>query len=180
MLAGDPAAAEAYLKADSDTLDDMNDESLLSTTDAFRAQALLAQGRDEEAEHYTRLSEQRGATSDLLTQIMWRSVRARVLARRGDIEQAEALAGQAVSLGEQTDFLNTRADALLDFANILHLAGCPEAARARAVEALDLYQQKGNSVAAVRASSFLDRMTDDVTASGGSADTVAAGPIVRE
>ncbi|MFZ0971136.1 MAG: hypothetical protein WAN22_02850, partial [Solirubrobacteraceae bacterium] len=105
---------------------------------------------------------------------------ARVLARRGDIEQAEALAGQAVSLGEQTDFLNTRADALLDFANILHLAGCPEAARARAVEALDLYQQKGNSVAAVTASSFLDRMTDDVTASGGSADTVAAGPIVRE
>jgi len=180
MLAGDPAAAEAYLKADSDTLDDMNDEALLSTTDAFRAQALVAQGRDEEAEHYTRLSEQRGATSDLLTQIVWRSVRARVLARRGDIEQAETLAGQAVSLGEQTDFLNTRADALLDFAHILHLAGRTEVARARAAEALDLYQQKGNSVAAVSASSFLDQVSDDVTTRGDSSDTLAAGPIVRD
>jgi predicted ATPase/DNA-binding SARP family transcriptional activator/class 3 adenylate cyclase len=180
MLAGEPAAAEAYLKADSDTLDDMEDEAFLSTTDAFRAQALLAQERDKEAEHYTRLSEQRAATSDVLTQMMWRSVRARVLARRGDIKLAEALAGEAVSLGEQTDFLDHRADALLDFAHILHQAGRREEARARGAEALGLYQQKGNSVAAVSASSFLDRVTDDITTHSDPADAAAAGPIVCE
>ena len=94
MLAGntEKVPAEMYLKADSDTLDEMKDETLLSTTDAFRAQALLAQGRDEEAEHYTRLSEERAATSDFCTPIDWRSVRARVLARRGNIDQAESLA----------------------------------------------------------------------------------------
>ncbi len=166
-LAGDAAAAEMYLKADSETLDDMEDAAFLSTTDAFRAQALLAQGRDDEAEHYTRLSEQRAATSDLLTQMMWRSVRARVLAKRGDIEQAEALAGQAVRLGEQTDFINHRADALLDFAHILHQAGRLDVARARGTEALELYQQKGNSVAALSASSFLTHLSEDVTTRSG-------------
>ena len=180
MLAGDPAAAEAYLKADSDTLDDMKDEALLSTTDAFRAQALLAQGRDDEAEHYTRLSEQRAETSDLLTQMMWRSIRGRVLARRGDMEQAELLARQAVSLAEQTDFLNQHADVLLDLAHILHQAGRPEMARARAADALDLYQRKGNSVAAESASSFLAHLSGNVTTPSGSSGELAAGPIVRQ
>ena len=180
MLAGDPAAAEAYLKAASDTLDDMKDEALRSTTDAFRAQALLAQGRDDEAEHYTRLSEQRAATSDLLTQMMWRSVRARVLARRGELEQAEALARDAVSLAEQTDFLNHRADVLLDFTHILHQAGRLEEARARGTAALHLYQQKGNSVAAARAGAILDRLHDGITASSGAAKMVEAGPVTRQ
>ena len=166
MLAGDPAAAEAYLKADSDTLDEMM--GLLATTDAFRAQAILAQERDEEAEHYTKLSEQRAATSDLLTQIIWRSVRARVLARRGSFDQAESLARQAVSLAAQTDFLNQRGDALLDLAHVLHEAGRPEAARAAAAEALDLYQQKGNSVTAETAGSFLAHLSNDISATSGS------------
>ena len=180
MLAGDPAAAEVYLRADSDTLDDMEDEALLSTTDAFRAQALLAQGRDAEAERYTRLSEQRAATSDLLTQMMWRSVRARVLARRGNTARAEALALEAVSLAEQTDFLNQRADVLLDFAHVLHQAGRLEVARARGAEALHLYEQKGNSVAAASASSFLAHLSGNVTTRSDSSHTLAAGHIVRE
>jgi predicted ATPase/DNA-binding SARP family transcriptional activator/class 3 adenylate cyclase len=173
MLAGDPATAEAYLKADSETLDEMKDKALLSTTDAFRAQALLAQERDEEAEHYTRLSEQRAATSDLLTQIIWRSVRARIRARHGCIDQAEALAREAVSLAMQTDFLNQRGDALLDLAHVLHDAGRPEAAGARASEALDLYEQKGNSVAAANARSFLSHVGDAIAIGSGASHTVA-------
>jgi predicted ATPase len=178
MLAGDPAAAEAYLKADSDTLDEMKDESLLSTTDAFRAQAILAQGRDEEAEYYTRVSERRGATNDLLTQMIWRSVRARILADRGDIAQAERLARQAVSLSNQTDFLNQRGDALLSLAYVLHQAGRLEGARATAAEALDPYQRKGNVVAAASARSFLGHLGDDITARSGSSQTLSAGPVI--
>jgi len=176
MLAGDPAAAEMYLKEDSDTLDEMT--GLLSTTDAFRAEALLAQGKDDEAEHYTKLSEQRSAKSDLLTQIIWRSVRARVLARRGSLDEAESLARQAVSLAMQTDFLNHRGDALLDLAHVLHQAGRPDAARASAAEALDLYERKGNLVAAESVRSFLARIGDDITRQSGSSDTLAAGPVV--
>ena len=176
MLAGDPAAAEMYLKADSETLDEMKDEALLSTTDAFRARAILAQGRDKEAEHYTRLSEERAAASDLLTQIIWRSVRARVLANRGNIDQAEPLARQAVSLAEHTDFLNQRADALVDLAHVLRQAGRHEEARSTGAEALDLYEQKENSVAAASARSLLAHLSDDITTHSGLSQTVAAGP----
>ena len=176
MLAGDPAAAEMYLKADSETLDEMKDEALLSTTDAFRARAILAQGRDKEAEHYTRLSEERAAASDLLTQIIWRSVRARVLANRGNIDQAEPLARQAVSLAEHTDFLNQRADALVDLAHVLRQAGRHEEARSTGAEALDLYEQKANSVAAASARSLLASLSDDITTHSGLSQTVAAGP----
>jgi predicted ATPase len=167
MLAGDPAAAEASLTADSETLDEMQDDALLSTTDAFRAQAILAQGRDEEAEHYTRLSEQRAATSDLLTQVIWRSVRARILARRGRIDQAEPLARQAAGLAKKTDFLNQRADALLDLAHILHQAGRREEAHASGAAALRLYEQKGNSVAAAGVRSLLVQLTDDIATGAG-------------
>jgi predicted ATPase/DNA-binding SARP family transcriptional activator len=163
MLAGDPAAAEAYLKADSETLDSMKDEALLSTTDAFLARALFGQDRDEEAEHYTRLSERRAAKSDLLTQVIWRSVRARILARRGSIEQAEQLACQAVNLAKQTDFLSQTGDALLDLAHILRQAGRLELAHAKGAEALHLYQQKGNLVAATSAGSLLTRLSDEIT-----------------
>ena len=166
MLAGDPSAAEASLKADSETLDAMKDEALLATTDAFRAQALLAQGRDDEAEHYTRLSEQRAATTDLLTQVIWRSTRARILAKRGRIEEAKTLAHHAVSLAKQTDFLNHQADALVDLAYILHRAERREESHASAGEALLLYEQKGNAVAAASTRSLLAQLTNDNTAGG--------------
>ena len=47
--------------------------------------AILEQGRDEEAEDFAKLSAQLAANSDLLTQILWRGVRARVLARRAAV-----------------------------------------------------------------------------------------------
>lgn len=159
MLAGEPAAAEASLKADSETLDEMKDKSLLSTTDAFLAQAILAQGRYEEAERYTRLSEQRAAADDLITQIIWRSVRARILATRGRLKAAESLARYAVSLAAKTDFLSHHADALLDLAHILQRAGRREEANASAIEALSLYEQKGNSVAGAAARSLLAQLS---------------------
>jgi predicted ATPase len=159
MLAGDPVAAEASLKADSETLDEMKDKSLLSTTDAFRAQAILAQGRYEEAERYTRLSEQRAAADDLITQIIWRSVRARILATRGRLKAAESLARYAVSLAAKTDFLSHHGDALLDLAHILRRAGRHKEAHASAAEALSLYEQKGNSVAGATARSLLAQLS---------------------
>ena len=51
--------------------------------------------------------------------MLWRGVQARVLARRGQLDDAEALAREAVSLAEQTDFLVYRGDALVDLAYIL-------------------------------------------------------------
>ena len=155
LLAGDPVAAERSLRAGYATLEEMGDRSLLCTSAAYLAQALLAQRRDEEAERFAQLSDELAAADDLLTQIIWRSVRGRTLARRGRLDEAEQLARQAVALAERTDFINHRADALVDFAIVLGQAGRLDDARAALDEGLRLYEQKGNTVAAGKARSEL-------------------------
>ena len=89
MLAGDPAAAERRLLEGYRALEEMGDKAFLSTTAAYLAQAVYAQGRDEEAGRYTEISEELASRDDLLTQVIWRSVRAGFLARQGRIEEAE-------------------------------------------------------------------------------------------
>jgi class 3 adenylate cyclase/tetratricopeptide (TPR) repeat protein len=150
LLAGDPVAAERGLRRGYKTLEEMGDKNLLSTTAAFLGQALLAQERDQEAERFAELSEELTAADDLLTQVLWRGLRARVLVGRDRLEEAERLAREAVVLAERSDFLNHRGDALVDLAIVLRQAGRLDDARAALSEALRLYQRKGN-VAAVKA-----------------------------
>ena len=119
LLAGNPAAAEESLRKGYRALEEMGERMFLPTTAAFLARAVLEQGRDEEAEDLAKLSAQLAAKGDLLSQILWRGVRARVFARRAQFEEAEALAREAVALAQRTDFVNHRADALLDLSQVL-------------------------------------------------------------
>jgi predicted ATPase/class 3 adenylate cyclase len=147
LLAGNPAAAEESLRKGYRALEGMGERWFLSTTAAFLARAVLEQGRDEEAEELTELSARLAAKGDLLSEVLWRGVRARVLARRAQLADAEALAREAVALAEATDFVNHRADALLDLSQVLELSGSEEAVAVTS-EALRLYELKGNEVAA--------------------------------
>jgi predicted ATPase len=148
MLAGDPAGAESSLRRGYAALEGMGDRALLSTTAAYLGQALLAQGRDEEADGFAETSAELTADDDTITQAMWRGVRATALARRGGLTEAERLARQAVALAERTDFLNHRAEAQLVLAEVLARSGRPEQATEAREAALDLYELKGNVVAA--------------------------------
>jgi predicted ATPase/class 3 adenylate cyclase/DNA-binding winged helix-turn-helix (wHTH) protein len=150
LLAGDPAAAERSLRRAYGALEQMGDRAMLSTTAALLAQALLAEGRDEEAERFAEESEQLAAAGDLITQVLWRGARARALAGRGQAEAATRLARQAVALAGRSDFVNDRGDAQVDLAVVYRHAGHMEHARAALEEALRLYETKGNSVAAGR------------------------------
>ena len=67
----------------------MGEKGLLSTQAARLAQSLYAQQRYVEAEDYTKISEQAGASDDIATQMLWRQVRAKALARRGEDGAAE-------------------------------------------------------------------------------------------
>ena len=82
MLAGDLAAAEGRLRAGYLALEEMGDRAFRPTTAAHLAQALYAQGRDEDAAPLTQISEELAARDDLLTQVVWRRVRAKVIAGR--------------------------------------------------------------------------------------------------
>jgi tetratricopeptide (TPR) repeat protein len=147
MLARRPEAAERRLLRGYERLEEMGERALLATTAAMLAQAVEAQGRDLEAERYCDLSERTAAPEDLTTQTLCRGVRARILARRGGGEPAEALARAAVELAARTDLLTIRADALLDLAEVLRLQGRAAAADDATHQATELLERKGCVVA---------------------------------
>jgi predicted ATPase/class 3 adenylate cyclase len=155
MLAEDCAAAETSLRTGFDALTEMGEQAFLSTTAAFLARAVFAQNRIDEAEELAQVSAGLAATGDLLTQVLWRGVQARVLARRGRLMEAEALAREVVSLAERSDFVVYHGDALVDLAHVLHDAGRGDEAAAAATAGLHLHEQKGNLVSAAKIRSDL-------------------------
>ena len=88
-------------------------------------------------------SEELGAGEDVVTQVLWRQARARVLARRGEHDSARRLAEDAVARTGPTDMLMARGDALFDLAEVLELGGDPDGAAAALERALAEYEQKG-------------------------------------
>ena len=155
LLAGDAVAAEQSLRKGYRALEDMGDKESLSATAALLAQALLAQGRDEEAERFAELSQRLAPAADLIAQVFWRGARARTHAARGLVEEAERLAREAVALAKRSDFINDRGDAVFDLAIVHRQTGRLDQAQLAFAEALRLYVRKGNVVAAGRAEAEL-------------------------
>jgi class 3 adenylate cyclase/tetratricopeptide (TPR) repeat protein len=155
LLAGEPEAAERIFRSGFETLSSLGEKLNLSTIAASLAESLYLQGRDEEAEHLTVVSEEATSPDDVWAQVTWRSARARVLARRGELRQAESLARKAVALISETDALNMRAHALSSLAEILAASGRREEAAKSTAEALRLYEAKGNVVSASKARATL-------------------------
>ena len=149
-LAGDYNAAERELRLGYQTLEQMGEKSLRTTLAAFLAEVLYKQERDDEAERLTEVSEELAAADDLVTQIMWRSVRAKILARRGEVEKAVELGHEGVQLADSTDFPELKAQTALDLAEVLDAAGKADEALELAARARETYERKGNVVAAGR------------------------------
>jgi ATP/maltotriose-dependent transcriptional regulator MalT len=147
----DKAGVEREQRAVCDALEEMGEKTMYSTVAAVFARTLFAEGRYDEAEHYTRASEAAAHPNDVLSHIFWRSTRAKVLAHRGDFGVAEDLAREAVAFAEQSDFLNGHAEALMDLAEVLELAGKSDQTAGVIDQALELYERKGNIVMAERA-----------------------------
>jgi len=150
LLAGRPDVAEQRLRAAYEKLDTMGERALLATTAAMLAQAVYAQERAEEAEELCRTSERHADPDDLSSQMIWRGVRARALAGRGELDAAEALAREAVAIAARTDELIDHGDALLALAEVLERRGDADGAQQAAKEALALYERKEAIVPAER------------------------------
>jgi class 3 adenylate cyclase/tetratricopeptide (TPR) repeat protein len=159
MLTGDSAAAEAHLRRDYERLEGMGEQGYLATTAAFLAQAVAAQGRNDEAERFIEVSREAAGEEDLSARMVCQGLQARILAVRGRLEEAEELARAAVALAALTDFLNQHGDALLELAQVLTSAGRAHEAQAAVGEALSRYERKGNLVAVARARQRLERLS---------------------
>jgi Flp pilus assembly protein TadD len=105
------------------------------------------------------VSREAAGGEDWSAQMVWQGLRARILAARGQLGEAEQLARAAVALAARTDFLNQHGDALLELAVVLAEAGRTTEARAAVDQALGLYERKGNLVSAARAREWLERPT---------------------
>jgi class 3 adenylate cyclase/tetratricopeptide (TPR) repeat protein len=150
LLEGNAAAAEEELRRGYENLRAIGELTLLSTAAGMLAESIYAQGRYEEAERFTRVSEDAAGTEDVYTQVLWRSVRAKVLAGQGDMTQARGLAREAVDLVVTTDSLHLRWHTLMSAAEVLRLAGQIDEAEAALHEAIRAAEQKGNLVGAQR------------------------------
>ncbi|MBD0348468.1 MAG: AAA family ATPase [Thermoleophilia bacterium] len=148
LLRTDPVEAEAELRAGIAGLAEVGEKTNFSTLAAQLGRVLCDQGRYAEAEQSTELAEQAARPNDVMANIIWRATRAPARAAQGDLAAAEALAAEAVAFAAAGDFINDHADALMDQAEVLRLADRPDEARPLIAEAIALYEQKGNLLAA--------------------------------
>ena len=147
---GDLATAEREVRADYEFLARMGETYALSTIAALLSRIVRDQGRDDEALTLSQVAEQAASADDVDSQVLWRSIRAPILARSGDTTLAEELARGAVEMARQTEATTLRADALTELAAVLHFVGKSSQARALSDEAIGLYTAKGNVVLAER------------------------------
>ncbi len=150
LLADDPAAAVDILRPLCEELAERSAYSQLASRASDLAEALVRDGRWTEADEWIQVAERNAATDDVNAQMMWRPVRAKLLARRGDFDAAEKLAREGIRLGDETDDLNRRAKAYCDLADVL--LGCDRGGDAAAAYeyAAQLFEQKGNRVGLAR------------------------------
>jgi DNA-binding SARP family transcriptional activator len=151
LLAGDRTSAERGLRASCAALERTGDRAYLATRAAQLANLLAETARIDEAETWATLALELGASDDIHTQVWWRRARTAILLLRGALDEAEALIRDAVALTAATDHLDNRAQVLLVQSRVLHALGRTGDATEATGQAVALFEQKENVVAAERA-----------------------------
>jgi tetratricopeptide (TPR) repeat protein len=148
LLAGDPAAAAAFGAEGCRLHEELEEQPFLASAAGSLAQALYALDRLDEADAWA--GRAADLASDAWAHMLWRQVRGKVLARRGEHAEAERLAREAVTIADDTDQLDRQGDAYADLAEVLRLGGKNEEASAALEESLARFERKGNLVMAER------------------------------
>ena len=101
-------------------------------------------------------SAETAAEDDLLTQFLWRGVRAKLLGHEGRPDDAIPMAREAVRLAQTSDDPIGQGNALLDLAQTLRLAGREDEAEMALMEALADYERKGSTASAAVARTLFE------------------------
>ena len=163
LQAGEAERASEVAREGVAELGKLGEQGWLSTVAGHGAEALYRLGRDDEAWQLTDTAAEAGAADDVITQMLVRQVRAKLLARRGDHREAERLAREAVAWGEPTDALEVKANSYRDLGIVLAATD----RRDESVEALDearsLYARKGHTVGVARVDELRARIAAATT-----------------
>jgi class 3 adenylate cyclase/tetratricopeptide (TPR) repeat protein len=150
LLAGNYGAAEREFRFGYDEYERMGETGVRSMHAAMLAEALYEQGRDAEAERYVTVSREIAAPEDYTSQVGWRAISARLLARRGELDEAERIAREAIDLVlDRADSIATPS-AWSSLGEILVLAHKPEEAKQAFAHAIRLHEHKGNVAGVAR------------------------------
>lgn len=156
MLAGDLTRAEGEFRASYEVLERAGERSTRATAAAFLARVLFQQGRLDEAERHTDISRRLAPEDDLAAKAEWATTHARILARRGLLDEADALARDVVDIARGTDDLETQAEALVAAADVARHRGRVDDCAALLREALGLHARKGNDVGRAAVAALLE------------------------
>jgi class 3 adenylate cyclase/tetratricopeptide (TPR) repeat protein len=158
LAAGDLVAAERVAREGCEQLERMGERGLLSTAASQLAQTLYALGRYDQAASSAQQAAELGDVDDAFTQALVRQVRAKLAARRGCPDEARRLANEAIEIAERMDAPVPQAEAALDHAEVLGLAGDHAAAAAEIRRAIDLFTAKGATAYARQAARRLQQL----------------------
>ncbi|HEX6488705.1 MAG TPA: adenylate/guanylate cyclase domain-containing protein [Candidatus Dormibacteraeota bacterium] len=158
LLAGDPIAAERELRRDFVILDGLGERVALSSVASLLSRALYLQGRSGDADEFSRTAEAAAAPDDAEAQVGWRQVRGLLLLEAGQIDEALGLLREAVAQARGSDSPAGIAGALGDLAVALEAGADAAGAKQANLEALALYEAKGDVVSAAAPRGALDRL----------------------
>jgi class 3 adenylate cyclase/tetratricopeptide (TPR) repeat protein len=156
--AGDPGAALAFAETAWRLYLEVGEEGFLGDAAAERAHILYELDRLDEADAWA----ERAAELADQPRALWRSVQAKLLARRGEQAQAERAVREALALSADLG-LNLEGDIYADAAEVFVIGGKRDDARAALEEALDRYERKGNVVSAARVQERLNDLAAATT-----------------
>lgn len=163
LLAGTPGRATQSVTEAYAVLERTGERRRLATTAALLGRLLYAQSSFEESDRYSRIAEEGASRDDVVTQVLWRGTRGKLLARGGEPSAGDELVSSAVTMAAETDFLMLHGDVLCDRAEVLAAAGAPVPAAADLERAIALYERKGNAVSADAAGRSLATVTAAAT-----------------
>jgi DNA-binding SARP family transcriptional activator len=153
LLGGSPSFAIPELVEACTVLERVGERRRLATTAALLSRLLFADGRYDDARHFSQISEQTTSADDVVSLVISQGTLGQLAARAGDVEPAVGLLDGAVALAAKTDFLILHADALSERASVLALFDRDDDAARDREQAIALYERKGCTAALARARS---------------------------
>jgi tetratricopeptide (TPR) repeat protein len=150
FLAQDPVEAERLLRSGLKDLERLGATHDTGGLAAYLAEALYQQGRISEARSALESATERAA-QDVVYVVRIRTMRAKLFAHDRLPEKAVMTAQEAVRIADSTDSPNLRAEARFNLGEVLAECGAgSEAAASTFRDAVQLFDAKGNMVAARR------------------------------
>jgi class 3 adenylate cyclase/predicted ATPase len=156
MLAGRPDRAVEVMREGFRRYQELTGEESDTLAAYFLARALYQVDQLDEARRIASVAVRSGFP---LVHHLGQGVMARLLARDLRLDEAEAMAREANAFYEQTDFLTDHAMVVLDLVEVLRLAGRRDEAAAQVRRAVELNEQKEDSVSAHQALNLLAELT---------------------